>query len=184
MVDHPGVGKVSSASGLTSAVRARPWFTGVVWLVAAAVLASCGSSVKSSHAARARSDVRWSALQSCMLNSTQSALEHGTVSNEPKLIRIYNGDGRLSAGITYEGTFTRAETQARLHEASTTAVPFQSRTGQWLAISNVAYFFSFVISQQEIDLVVGCLERTYPGAPRWPPSVTLRSLSNPHSPYT
>ena len=182
MVGQPGVGEVSSASGLTSAVCARPWFTGVVGLVAAAVLASCGSSVESSHAARARSDVRWSALQSCVLNST--ALEHGTVSNEPKLIRIYDGAGRLAAGITYEGTFTRAETQARLHKASTTAVPFESRTGQWLAISNVAYFFSFVISQQEIDLVVGCLERTYPGAPEWPPSVTLRSLSNPNSPYT
>ena len=59
----------------------------------------------------------------------------------------------LVAGFTYQGTFTRAERQARLHKASTTAVPFASRTGQWLAINNVAYFFSFGISQHEIDLV-------------------------------
>ncbi len=114
---------MSSTSGLTSAVRARPWFTGVVGLVAAVVLTSCGASVESSHAARARSDARWSALQSCVLYSTEAALEGGTVSNEPQLIRVYNGAGQLVAGFTHEGSFTRAESQARLHKASTTAVP-------------------------------------------------------------
>jgi hypothetical protein len=51
------------------------------------------------------------------------------------------------------------------------------------AISNVAYFFTGGATPTKIDRVVTCLEQAYPGAPRWPASVTLNSLSLPSSPH-
>jgi hypothetical protein len=91
---------------------------------------------------------------------------------------------QLVVGFAYEGTFARAEAQAKLHKQQGLAVPFRIRAGQWLAISNVAYFFTGGATPTEVDHVVACLEQTYPGAPRWPASVTLNSLRLANSPYT
>jgi hypothetical protein len=56
--------------------------------------------------------------------------------------------------------------------------------GGWLAISNVAYFFSLASTPAEVDRVTSCLTKAYPGKPKWPANVSLSTLSSPESPYT
>jgi hypothetical protein len=43
-------------------------------------------------------------------------------------------------GVGYERTFANAEAAAKRHQVPADAAPSRQKTGDWLAISNVAYF--------------------------------------------
>jgi hypothetical protein len=90
----------------------------------------------------------------------------------------------LPRRVRYEGTFANAEAVAKRHQVPADAPPSRKKTGGWLAISNVAYFFSFASTPAEVDRVTACLTKTYPGKPKWPANVSLSTLSSPESPYT
>ena len=152
-------------------------------LVAAAAPAACGSSGLSRRTETPRTDGRWSLLRNCVMNTTGLGIDNEVVSNSTGAIRVYR-DSDLLAGINYEGTFANAEAAARLHQVPSGAAPSRQKTGGWLAISDVAYFFSFASTTPEIDRVTACLSRTYSGRPKWPANVPLSTLSSPASPYT
>lgn len=152
-------------------------------VVAVPALAGCGSAGLSGHAETGKTDARWSVLRNCVMNSASLAFNDEVVNGRTKAIRVYHGND-LVAGITYEATSTNAEEAAKRHQAPAGAAPSQQKTGSWLAISNVAYFFSLRITPAETDRVTACLSKTYRGEPRWPVNVPLSTLSSSDSPYT
>jgi hypothetical protein len=117
------------------------------------------------------------------MNSASLGIDDEVVSSRTRAIRVYRVND-LVAGITYEGTFANAEAAAKHHQVPADAAPSRQKTGGWLAISNVAYFFSFESAPDEIDRVTACLRKAYPGRPKWPANVPLSTLSSPESPYT
>ncbi len=152
-------------------------------LAAVAALAACGSSGLSRRTETPKTDARWSVLRNCVTNSAGLALDDEVVSNRTTAIRVDRGSDLVS-GITYEGTFANAEAAAKRHKVPAGAAPSQQKTASWLAISNVAYFFSFASTPAEVDRVTACLRRSYPDKPKWPANVPLSTLSSPQSPYS
>jgi hypothetical protein len=152
-------------------------------LIAIPALAGCGSAEPSHRVDTPRTDAHWSVLHNCVANSSALAFNDQVVTSRTRAIRVYRLND-LVAGIRYEGTFANAEVAAQRHQVSADAPPGRQKTGGWLAISNVAYFFSFASTPAEVDRVTACLTKTYPGKPKWPADVSLSTLSSPESPYT
>lgn len=115
--------------------------------------------------------------------SANLAIDDEVVRNGTRTIRVYRIND-LVAGLSDEGTFAHAEAQAKRHQVPADSAPSVQKTGSWLAIGGVAYFFSFTSTPDEIDRVTACLSRVYLGAPKWPANVALSTLSSPQSPYT
>jgi hypothetical protein len=118
-----------------------------------------------------------------MANSSGLAFNDEVVTSRAQAIRVYRLND-LVAGVSYEGTFAHAEAAAKRHQVPADAPASRQKTGGWLAIGNVAYFFSFASTPPEVDRVTACLTKTYPGKPKWPANVALSTLSSPESPYT
>jgi hypothetical protein len=141
-----------------------------VWL-AATLLSACGSGVASSST-KLKFDARWSALQSCLTKEEQGTVEtvihpRGSVRTvSPGHLRIFAPDGWVAA-ITYEGTFARAEAQAKRTKAM--YLPIPPGTGAGFAVGNVAYYFTTFLSSPQFDVVTGCLGKTDAGQPKWAP---------------
>jgi len=136
----------------------------------------------SRRAETTKTDARWSVLRNCVMNSANLAINDEVVTRSTRAIHVYRLND-LVATIAYEGVFANAEAAAKRHQVPADAAPSRQKTGGWLAISNVAYFFSFASTPPEIDRVTACLSSTYPGRPKWPANVPLSTLSSPGSPY-
>jgi hypothetical protein len=152
-------------------------------LIAVPALAACGSEGPSHRVATSTTDAHWSVLHNRVANSSGLAFNDEVITSRTRAIRVYRLND-LVAGIRYEGTFANAEAVAKRHQVPADAPPSRKKTGGWLAISNVAYFFSFASTPAEVDRVTACLTKTYPGKPKWPANVSLSTLSSPESPYT
>jgi hypothetical protein len=118
-----------------------------------------------------------------VVNSSGIAFDDEIVTGGTRALRVYRLNV-LVAGVRYAGTFANAEAAAKRHQVPAGPAPSRQKTGAWLAVSNVAYFFSFASAPPEVDRVAACLVKTYLGRPKWPPNVSLRTLSSPESPYT
>ena len=160
----------------------RPVRRGVAVSITAVAVAACGSSAMSHRAGMPKIDVAWSALRVCVMNSASVPLDGEVARVGTRTIRVYDAYDHLVAGINYERTFAHAEAQAKRHQVPAGSAPSKQKTGSWLAIGNVAYFFSFMSTPSEIHVVTACLAKTYSHAPKWPPNVALGTLSN--SPFT
>jgi hypothetical protein len=126
-------------------------------------------------------DTAWSALSFCVLDRA-SWSSYGEVARAgTETIRVYTDEG-LVAGINYEGTFAHAEAQAKRHQVPAGSAPSKQKTGSWLAIGNVAYFFSLMSTLPETHPVAACLAKMYSDAPKWPPDVAVGTVRN--SPFT
>lgn len=153
-------------------------------LAAAAALAGCGSSRPSRRAETSGTDAQWLLLRNCVMRTATVGLDNEIVRNSTTAIRVYRIND-LIAGVNYERTFANAEADAKRHQVPAGAAPSRQQTGSWLAISNVAYFFSYTsTTPAEIDRLTACLTGTYPGRPKWPANVPLSKLSSPDSPYS
>jgi hypothetical protein len=93
---------------------------------------------------------------------------------------IFAAGGPSIALITYEGTFARAEADAKLLKAEGGFPPDLSGGG--LAIGNVMYWIDASIpTPREVAAITHCLVTVYHGAPRWPPSLDPTRLANARS---
>jgi hypothetical protein len=110
-------------------------------------------------------------------------LDNEAVSNRTTAIRIYRNDS-LIVGVNFEATFATAEAAAKRHQVPAGAAPSRQKTASWLAIGNVAYFFTYSTTPAEVDRLTGCLTTTYTASPKWPANVPLNKLSSPDSPYS
>jgi hypothetical protein len=141
------------------------------------MLSACGSGVASSST-KPKFDARWSALQVCLNKEEQGTVEtvihpHGSVRTvSPGHLRIFAPDGWVAA-ITYEGTFARAEAQAKRTKAMYPPIP--PGTGAGFAVGNVTYYFTTFLSSPQEVVVTGCLGKTYPGQPKWAPHTSAAS---------
>jgi hypothetical protein len=152
-------------------------------LIAVPALAACGSAEPSHRVDTSKTDAHWSVLHNCVANSSDLAFDDEVVISRTRGIRVYRLND-LVAGVSYEATFANAEAAAKRHQAPADTPPSRQKTGGWLAISNVAYFFSLASTPAEVDRVTSCLTKAYPGKPKWPANVSLSTLSSPESPYT
>jgi len=153
----------------------------VAVLITAVAAGACGSSGMSHRAGMPGTDTAWSALRVCVLDRASFPASGEVAREGTRTIRVYSRNDLL-AGIIYEGTFAHAEAQAKRHQVPAGSAPSKEKTGSWLAIGNVAYFFSLMGTPPEMHLVIACLAKTYSHAPKWPPNVALGTLSN--SPFT
>ncbi len=78
-------------------------------------------------------------------------------------------DGLIGV-FAYEGTFARAEGVAKAIKKHLRALHGVG-TAAGLAIGNVAYYFTGWPSSAQLQIVTGCLAKTYAGQPRWPASI-------------
>ena len=93
---------------------------------------------------------------------------------------IFAPGGPSIALITYEGTFARAEADAKLLKAEGGFPP--DLTGGGLAIGNVMYSIDASLpTPREVAAITHCLAKVYAGAPKWPPSLDPASLANARS---
>jgi hypothetical protein len=147
-------------------------------LVGVVVLSTGAFSGTAGASSAPKPDTHWSALGSC-LKSSARPLRNNVVFNAPGSVRVYQAppEGFFLAGITYDGTFARAEAQAKRMKRVTKGVAPIKRTGGGLAIGNVSFFFTFAVSTPDVEAIAKCLGKTYPRAPKWPASLKLSSLA-------
>jgi hypothetical protein len=143
-----------------------------------AALTGCGSggaATTSSSTAALKLDSRWTALQSCLLGGEHKALGGTLASEGSGQLEVYASDGFVAA-ISYEGSFARAKAQARRTKPRSRA-QVTGGAGAGLAIGNVTYYFTGLVSTPQLQAITGCLVETYRGASRWPAQLDPTSLA-------
>lgn len=76
----------------------------------------------------------------------------------------------FTGDFTYEGTFARAEAQAKKIKKRPHALNGIGAAAG-LALGNVTYYFTGWTSTPQLLIMTGCLVKAYHGQPRWPASV-------------
>jgi hypothetical protein len=163
----------------------RRLLVGAALLTASFVVSTASGA--STRAASAKVDARWTTLQTCLTNAEHSVLRqvihlNGSVrTTSPGHLRVFAPDGWVAA-VTYQGTFAQAKSQAK-QTKQTLRPPTPPGTGAPFAIGNVTYYFTTFVSSTQVEVVTGCLTKTYAGQPKWPANLDPNSLANSGHPW-
>lgn len=148
--------------------------------VVALVLVGGMVTASASGASTPKFDARWSALQTCLTNTEQGSLSNGihpdgfVATTSPGHLQL-EGSGGFAAALIYEGTFSKAETQARRTKKDLDpAVPVGHGAG--FAVGNVTFYFTTLAASVQEEVLTSCLTATYAGQPRWPTRLNLNTL--------